>query len=88
MTRMICAPTDSRSRGERDLTVAAVPTGMNTGVEICPWGVVICPVRPKPLRAPVSLNSITDRFYDKGRSDYTQVVILTVKRGLWFTGNG
>src|SRR3990172_7227461 len=42
---MISAPRSARSAGESVLTVACVPTGMNTGVWTSPWDVVILPRR-------------------------------------------
>src|SRR5579872_6489265 len=42
----------ARSRWESPLTVACVPTGMNTGVSISP-----CPVCSTPARAPVTGHS-------------------------------
>jgi hypothetical protein len=33
--------------GKTDFTVALVPTGINAGVLISPWGVEITPTRPK-----------------------------------------
>lgn len=44
---MISAPSSSRTSWVRPLTVACVPTGMNTGVWIAPSGVV-----KRPRRAP------------------------------------
>src|SRR5882762_4771909 len=46
---MISAPSSSRTSWVRPLTVAWVPTGMNTGVSIGPRGVV-----KRPQRAPVA----------------------------------
>src|SRR6266404_3090562 len=46
---MISAPSSSRTSWVRPLTVACVPTGMNTGVSITPCGVV-----KRPQRAPVA----------------------------------
>jgi len=46
---MIWAPSAVRSSGVRDFTVACVPTGMNVGVRMVPWG-----VSNRPARAPVS----------------------------------
>src|ERR1700734_433204 len=36
---MICVPISSSSRGSSALTLACVPTGMNTGVSTMPWAV-------------------------------------------------
>ena len=54
---MICEPISFNILGESVLTVALVPTGMKTGVEISPWGVVIKPVLALPDFANI-LNSI------------------------------
>ena len=42
------APVESTLSGIMDLTVAAVPTGINAGVRIAPRGVLIVPVRALP----------------------------------------
>src|SRR5271163_1593290 len=44
---MMPVPSSSRASWVRPLTVACVPTGMNTGVSNAPWGVV-----KRPRRAP------------------------------------
>src|SRR5215213_3863371 len=44
------APISARSRGSTPLTVARVPTGMNTGVSTGPCGVSITPRRAWPSR--------------------------------------
>ncbi len=43
---MICVPISRNSRGSSALTLACVPTGMNTGVSITPRVVVSRPSRP------------------------------------------
>ena len=48
LARIIDAPVDSTSSGERALTEPVVPTGMKTGVFTLPWGVVRVPVRAAP----------------------------------------
>lgn len=42
--------------GSTDLTVAAVPTGMNAGVWMSPWGVWMVPTRPsRPSNSAVTV---------------------------------
>ena len=50
--RTISAPASSTARWVIALTVPWVPTGMNAGVWITPWGVVIVPVRAEPSDGP------------------------------------
>ena len=72
---MIWAPRFSRSGVDKDLTEAAVPTGINTGVWIWPWGVVRRPVRPWPGSGAVTENSIILTNY------MVEMTGLTVKSG-------
>ena len=44
---MIEAPTSRMSSGDRALTVALVPTGMNCGVSTTPWVSVSFPARAR-----------------------------------------
>ena len=48
---MIRGPSRSRSADDSALTVACVPTGMNTGVSMSPCAVVSTPARARPARA-------------------------------------
>ena len=41
-----CAPTSATLSGRTAFTVACVPTTINAGVSISPWGVWMTPVRP------------------------------------------
>src|SRR5215510_9514598 len=70
---MICAPSSSRASLRKLLTVACVPTGINTGVSIGPCGVV-----RRPRRAPAasvfdtSNEKFTHRVYQEKSGDSAQ----------------
>ena len=68
MARMTVAPNLCRSRGETALTVACVPTGMNTGVSIVPCGVCNNPAR---ARIRIIREPYTDIYVPVYAGEYT-----------------
>src|SRR3954466_3604852 len=56
---MICAPVSATVSGNMAFTVAAVPTGMKTGVSMTPCAVVSRPRRAAPSRATMSKPIVT-----------------------------
>src|SRR5689334_1101219 len=69
---MICAPASRTISGVSPLTVACVPTGMNTGVRTLPCGVWNAPARAAPsVASRVKENDIPEardqRTEDRGQ---------------------
>src|SRR5271165_5972937 len=59
---MICVPISLSSRGSSALTLACVPTGMNTGVSTTPWGVVSLPRRALVCKSVLRSSNIAGKF--------------------------
>jgi hypothetical protein len=77
---MISAPSDFMSTASKDFTVAAVPTGMKTGVKTSPWSVWMTPARAAQSLASLISVKFRDITPHHGRkTGFGQGWALTIK---------
>src|ERR1039457_715762 len=67
---MICVPISRSSRGSSALTLACVPTGMNTGVSTTPCAVVNRPSRALVCASVLSSSNIAQRVNQNGAVEH------------------
>src|SRR3954470_6846437 len=73
---MICALSSRSSTGETALTVACVPTGMNTGVSMVPWRVTSRPRRARLCGSVPSNVNIAAAMADESPDGKEKVLFL------------